>query len=287
MSLSLIAVFIPILLMGGIVGRFFREFAVTLSVAILISLVVSLTTTPMMCARLLRPESERAARTAVRVERARIRAAASRLRAKPRLGAAHGILMMLMLLRDRLPQRLPVRRSSRRASSRSRTPAGSSASSRPTRASRSRRCSRSSPSFVDIVRADPAVENVVGFTGGGQRNTGWMFVALKPLAERKESADQIIARLRAKLAKEPGANLFLNPVQDIRVGGRQANAHVPVHAAGGRPGRAARLGAAHPRGAVATCRELADVNTDQQDKGLQTSLVIDRDAAARLGVTPR
>ena len=79
-------------------------------------------------------------------------------------------------------------------------------------------------SFIDIVRADPAVENVVAFTGGAQRNTGRMFVALKPLAERKESADKIIARLRSKLAKEPGANLFLKPVQDIRVGGRQANA---------------------------------------------------------------
>ncbi len=140
--------------------------------------------------------------------------------------------------------------------------------------------------FMAIVGADPAVENVVGFTGGAQRNSGFMFVALKPLGERKETADQVIARLRGKLAKEPGANLFLQPVQDIRIGGRQSNAQYQFTL---QADDLAELRAWEPkiRAALSTLPELADVNTDQQDKGLQTSLVIDRDAAARLGVTPQ
>jgi multidrug efflux pump len=141
-------------------------------------------------------------------------------------------------------------------------------------------------SFVDIVRADPAVENVVAFTGGQQRNTGMMFVQLKPLSERKESADKIIARLRIKLANEPGANLFLNPVQDIRVGGRQANATYQYTL---QADDLAELRVWEPRirQAMSQLPQLVDVNTDQQDKGLQTSLLIDRDTAARLGVSPK
>ena len=140
--------------------------------------------------------------------------------------------------------------------------------------------------FMTIVGSDPAVENVVGFTGGAQRNSGMMFVALKPVAERRETADQVIARLRGKLAKEPGANLFLQPVQDIRIGGRQSNAQYQFTL---QADDLAELRAWEPkiRLALSQLPELADVNTDQQDKGLQTSLVIDRDAATRLGVTPR
>ncbi len=139
---------------------------------------------------------------------------------------------------------------------------------------------------MTIVRDDPAVANVVGFTGGGQRNGGNMFVALKPLSERTETADQVIARLRAKLSKVPGASLFLQPVQDIRIGGRQANAQYQFTLSAD---DLAELRAWEPRIRLALSQlpELADVNTDTQDKGLQTSLVIDRDAASRLGVTPR
>jgi multidrug efflux pump len=140
--------------------------------------------------------------------------------------------------------------------------------------------------FIDILKSDPAIENVVGFTGGQQRNTGVMFAQLKPLNERKESAEKVIARLRVKLAKEPGANLFLNPVQDIRIGGRQANATYQYTL---QADDLNELRAWEPkaRQAMSTLPELVDVSTDTQDKGLQTSLVIDRDAAARLGVTPR
>jgi multidrug efflux pump len=141
-------------------------------------------------------------------------------------------------------------------------------------------------SFVNIVRADPSVDNVVAFTGGRQRNTGMMFVQLKPLSERKENVGAIIARLRVKLAREPGANLFLNPVQDIRVGGRQANATYQFTLQADDLEQM-RTWEPRIRAAMSQLPELVDVNTDAQDKGLQTSLVIDRDAAARLGVTPR
>ena len=285
MSLSLIAVFIPILLMGGIVGRYFREFAVTLSVAILISLVLSLTMTPMMCSRLLQPESEqRHGRLHAWSERAfeRLRHGYERS-----LGwvLAHGVLVMLILLgviclnvylyvivpKGFFPQQDTGRligfiQADQSISFQAMQP--------------------KLKGFIDIVRADPAVENVVAFTGGAQRNTGRMFVQLKPLSERKESADRIIARLRIKLAKEPGANLFLNPVQDIRVGGRQANATYQYTLQADDLDEL-RTWEPRIRAALSRLPQLVDVNTDQQDKGLQTSLVIDRDAAARLGVSPR
>ena len=140
--------------------------------------------------------------------------------------------------------------------------------------------------FIDVVRADPGVESVVGFTGGAQRNTGSMFVTLKPLAERKESADRIVARLRTRLAQEPGAELVLNPVQDIRVGGRQSRATYQYTI---QADDLDELWVWEPRirDALARLPELTDVSTDQQNKGLSTSIDIDRDAAARLGVTPK
>src|SRR2546422_10746967 len=140
--------------------------------------------------------------------------------------------------------------------------------------------------FVEIVKSDPAVENVVGFTGGGRRNSGSMFITLKPVRERKVSADQVIARLRPKLAQEPGANLFLVPVQDIRMGGRQANAQYQFTLQADEL-TDLRLWEPRVRQALAQLPEIADVNTDQQDKGLQATLVIDRGTAARLGITTR
>ncbi len=140
--------------------------------------------------------------------------------------------------------------------------------------------------FIEIVRQDPAVENVIGFTGGGQRNSGAMFISLKPLSQRKMSADMVIARLRGKLSREPGASLFLQPVQDIRMGGRAANAQYQYTL---QADDLAELRAWEPRirQALTQLPQLADVNTDSQDKGIQTSLNIDRDAASRLGVSPR
>jgi multidrug efflux pump len=285
MSVSLIAVFIPILLMGGIVGRYFREFAVTLSVAILISLMLSLTMTPMMCSRLLRPEKEqRHGRLYAWSERA-FDAMHRWYERSLTWALDHGLVMIAILaavvclnvyLYIEIPKGFfPTQDTGRLQGFIQADQSISFQAMQPKLAS-----------FVNIVRADPAVENVVAFTGGSQRNTGQMFVQLKPLAERKESADKIIARLRIKLANEPGANLFLNPVQDIRVGGRQANASYQYTL---QADDLSELRTWEPRirQALSQLPQLVDVNTDQQDKGLQTSLVIDRDAAARLGVSPR
>ncbi len=285
MSLSLIAVFIPILMMGGIIGRLFREFAITLSVAILISLVVSLTTTPMMCARLLRaPTERRTGRIGAWSERV-FAAMLGAYRRSLAWSLSHGVTVMLVLLATvclnvylyvSIPKGFfPQQDTGRLVGG---IQADQSISFQAMR--------QKLADFMAIVGGDPAVENVVGFTGGAQRNSGFMFVALKPIAERKETADQVIARLRGKLAKEPGANLFLQPVQDIRIGGRQSNAQYQFTL---QADDLVELRAWEPkiRLALSQLPELADVNTDQQDRGLQTSLVIDRDTATRLGVTPR
>jgi multidrug efflux pump len=285
MSLSLIAVFIPILLMGGIIGRYFREFAVTLSVAILVSLILSLTTTPMMCSRLLRPARERGQGWLFTKSERAFAAVLSGYERSLAWVLGHSLLIMLVLLvticlnvylyiiipKGFFPQQDTGRLIGF-------IQADQSISFQAMR--------QKLAGFIDILRADPAVDNVVGFTGGQQRNTGMMFVALKPLSERKETADQIIARLRVKLAKEPGANLFLNPVQDIRVGGRASNATYQFTL---QADDLAELRVWEPkiRAAMSDLPELVDVNTDQQDKGLQTSLVIDRDTASRLGVSPQ
>ena len=289
MSLSLIAVFIPILLMGGIVGRLFREFAVVLSAAILISLLVSLTTTPMMCAALLRRGAPGASRGRLYrwsegafdfVLRGYERTLGWALRRKPLtlliLALTIGFNFYLYVV---VPKGFFPQQDTGRLIGSIQADQGISF-----QAMREKLAD-----FIDIVRADPAVVNVVGFSGGGGfggRNTGSMFVTLLPLSERKLSADRVVARLRAALAKEPGANLFLVPVQDIRIGGRQANAQYQFTLLADELD-VLRDWAPRVRNALAELPELVDVNTDQQDKGLQTSLVIDRDTASKLGVTTR
>jgi multidrug efflux pump len=140
--------------------------------------------------------------------------------------------------------------------------------------------------FVDIVRADPAVENVTGFTGGGQRNRGFMFIQLKPLEERKASAEAVVTRLRAKMSKEPGATVFLAQALDVRAGGRGSDANYQFTLLGD---DLEQLRAWAPRleRALRDMPEVADLNSDQEVRGLQTSLVIDRETAARLGLGPR
>jgi multidrug efflux pump len=283
MSLSLIAVFIPILLMGGVVGRLFREFAVTLSVAILISLVISLTTTPMMCARLLKARDEkppgRLARAATRGFDAMLRgyevSLAWALRHGPLmiviLAATIGLNIWLYVI---VPKGFfPQQDTGRLIGFIQADQAISFQAMR-----------QKLDSFMAIVMQDPAVENVVGFTGGARRNSGQMFAALKPVRERRESADQVIARLRVKLAKEPGANLYLQAVQDIRMGGRQASGQYQFTL---QADELALLREWEPkvRAALSEIPEIADVNTDQQDKGQQTSLAFDRDTISRLGLT--
>jgi multidrug efflux pump len=285
MSLSLIAVFIPILLMGGIVGRLFREFAVTLSAAILVSLVVSLTTTPMMCARLLRaPRARKPGRLLAASERAfewllqEYRRSLSQALRHPRrmmliLAATVGLNVALYI---HIPKGFFPQQDTGRMIGSIQADQGVSFQAMRQKLS----------DYIDIVRSDPAIESVVGFTGGASRNSGFMFMSLKPLKERKLTADQVVARLRPRIAQEPGSNLYLVPVQDIRVGGRQANAQYQFTL---QADELSELRTWEPRvrEALSQLPELTDVNTDQQDKGLQTTLVIDRPTAARLGITPK
>jgi multidrug efflux pump len=283
MSLSLVAVFIPILLMGGIVGRLFREFAVTLSVAILVSLVVSLTTTPMMCSRLLRHQSvERRGRLfqwSERLFQALLREYERTLSTALR----HSRLTMLVLLatvglniylftivpKGFFPQQ----------------DTGAMVGGIQADQSISFQLMRQKLiAFVNIIKSDPAVNSVVGFTGGSQTNSGFVYVALKPLSERDLSVDKVIGRLRGKLAQVPGAALFLQAVQDIRQGGRVTNAQYQYTL---QADQLSDLQTWTPKlvAALQHVPELADVNSDQQDKGLETDLLIDRPTASRLKLT--
>ncbi|MDR3452258.1 MAG: efflux RND transporter permease subunit [Rhodoferax sp.] len=288
MSLSLIAVFIPLLLMGGIVGRLFREFAITLSVAILVSLVVSLTTTPMMCARLLKARGAQAARQPGRLYlwserffngmlRGYERSLAWALRFAPLMVVillatiALNVYLYVIIPKGFFPQQDTGRLVG---------------SIQGDQAISFQAMKQKFAEFVQIVRSDKDVETVVGFTGGGRVNSGFVFVSLKPLGVRKDSADKVIARLRGKLSHVAGASLFLQAVQDIRVGGRQSNAQYQYTL---QADDLAVLRAWEPKITLALSGlpELADVSSDQQDHGLQTTLTIDRATAMRMGVTPQ
>ena len=140
--------------------------------------------------------------------------------------------------------------------------------------------------MVDIIRRDPAVATVVGFTGGGRAGGGFMFVNLKPASERSESGQAVIARLRPQLAQVTGLQIFLNPVQDVRAGGRASQLDLPVHAEERQPRRpCARWATRAGRGDEARAETLTDVDTDQQDNGVETLVEVDRDSASRLGLT--
>ena len=296
-SISLIAVFIPILMMGGVVGRLFREFAVVLSSAILVSMLVSLTTTPMMASVLLRPQSAprqpsrphrpwlrmalRWADTVGRWMESMGRACARGYRRSLVWTLRHQPVAMLSLaavvalnvyLYTAIPKTFFPQQDTGVIVGGVQADQGSSFAMMHARVDK----------FVAIVRADPAVANVNGSTGGG--NSANFYITLKPLAERQLSVDGVIARLRGKLAHEPGANLYLVPVQDIRIGGRQSNAQYQYTLQADSVDDL-RTWEPRIRAALMKLPELADVNSDQQDKGMQTSITIDRDAAARLGVS--
>ncbi len=284
-SLSLVAVFIPILLMGGIVGRLFREFAVTLSIAIVVSLLVSLTATPMMCAKLLRPYNPDGGG---RLYRASERWFAAILRGYERaLGwvLRHQRLTMTVTLATmaatvflyvKIPKGFFPQQDTSRLT-------GSIIADQDTSFQAQR---RRLAAFVDTVTKDPAVENTAGFLGGGTLNSGRMFVSLKPKEERDVTADQVIARLRGQLSRVPGGTLYLQSNQDLRVGGRFGAAQYQYTLQGDDPNE---LFAWAPRvyGGLRRLKELTDVNSDQQNRGLQANLTIDRTTASRLGITPQ
>jgi multidrug efflux pump len=280
-SVSLIAVFIPIFLMGGLVGRLFREFAAVMSIAILISLVISLTTTPMMCALLLRAKRtsghERRRGWILRAYDVTLswtlrHPATVMLIAVITFGV--NVYLFVVIPKGFFPQQDNGRF------------AGVLVAAQDVSFSAIR---EKMIRFVDIVQKDPAVEAATAFTGGGggrgtTSNTGRMFVALKPRAERKLSADQVIARLRPKLAQVPGATLFLQATQDVRLGGRLSQAQYQYTLVSD---NLEELNTWAPRlvSTMRQMRQLRDVSSDQQDRGLEVPLVIDRATASRMGVS--
>ena len=283
MSVSLIAVFIPILLMGGLVGRLFREFAVTLSVAIAVSLVVSLTTTPMMCARFLghNPERKhgRLYNASEKFFQWILNAYATALRGVLRHPATT-LLVLLATVALNVYLYAKVPKGFFPQQDTGRLMGGIQADQSISFQAMRKKVTR----FVDEVMSDPAVANVVAFTGGGGVNTGRMFVALKDLNERKVSADVVIGRIRRKTANVPGATLFLQPVQDIRVGGRMTNAQYQYTL---QSQDLAELNYWAPLvlDKFRSLPGLVDVNIDQQNRGLEAFLDVDRDTAARLGLS--
>ncbi len=283
MSLSLVAVFIPILLMGGIVGRLFREFAVTLTVAILVSLVVSLTTTPMLCSRLLVSEHERSHgwfyRAGESAFNALLRTYDGALRwvlrhPQPMLLVTFAAVALSVTLYIKVPKGFFPEQDTGRL-------AGSIVAAQDISFPAMR---QKLADFISIVKQDPAMDTVVGFTGGSSVNTGRVFGQLKDFDQRKGvTVDMVINRLRGKLARIPGATLYLQAVQDIRVGGHATSAayQYTLHSDNLKD---LDTWSQKLLDRMRTLPDIRDANTDEQSHGLESRLVVDRDSASRLGL---
>jgi multidrug efflux pump len=289
MSTSLVAVFTPILLMSGMVGRLFREFAMTLSAAVAVSLVLSLTTTPMMCATLLKSEKTQAHGLLYRAGEWIFNAVHRRYGVTLRWALRHPRFMLTLVMGAIginvylfvvVPKGFFPEQDTGRL--------GGTIQAEQDISFQSMRGKLTE--VVDIIRSDPDVDYVAGFTGGGgggtTTNTTRMFITLKPFQQRKNTAGQVIARLRGKLAQVPGAPTYLQPVQDLRIGGRIGAALYQFTLQGD---NLTELNTWAPRilQRMRTLPQLADVSSDQQDKGLQASVAIDRSTASRLGITPQ
>jgi multidrug efflux pump len=288
-SLSLVAVFIPLLFMGGQVGRLFREFAVTLSASVMISLVISLTTTPMLCALLLKP-GQTPERAPGRLARFFERGFGKVLK-----GYEHALdwaldakpLVMLILafvvglnvyLFSAAPKGFFPQQDTGQINGGMRADQSISFQAMQGKLHQ----------LVNIIKRDPAVDTVVGFTGGSRAGGGFMFVNLKPASQRKkgEGGQAVIARLRPQLARVTGVQLFLNPVQDLRMGGRQSNSTYQYTLKS--DNRAdLRMWATRLADAMKAQKALIDVDTDQAENGVETYVDIDKDSAARLGISAR
>jgi multidrug efflux pump len=283
-SLSLVAVFIPLLFMEGQVGRLFREFAVTLSVAVLISLVISLTTTPMMCAWLLSPdEATRPGRVARLAERGYQWVLGTYAKSLDWAIASRWLVLMILLaviglnvyLFSVAPKGFFPQQDTGQLNGGMRADQSIS----------SQAMAQKLRQVVGIVHRDPAVDTVVGFIGGSRPGGGFMFVNLKPAGQRTESGQQVIARLRPQLANVAGLTIFLNTVQDVRAGGRQSNSTYQYTL---KSDNAAdlRMWATRLADAMkAHADVLVDVDTDQAENGVETFVQVDRDSASRLGLT--
>jgi multidrug efflux pump len=284
MSTSLIAVFIPILLMQGIVGRLFREFAVVLSTAIGMSLLISLTLTPMLCAKFLRRAGEEKHGMLYRASEAGFNTMLRMYRGSLRVVLRHRFVTLLVTIGTAVlsvvmyiyaPKGFFPQQDTGRLG-------GGIQGSQDISFTAMRGKMRE---FAAIVKQDPAIDNVVAFSGGeGSANSGRMFITLKPLKERKASADQLVNRLRGRLAVIPGATLFLTAQQDLNIGGRFSNAQFQYTL---QSEDLNELNTWAPRllAKMRTLPELRDANTDQQDKGLSAQIAVDRDTASRLGIS--
>jgi hydrophobe/amphiphile efflux-1 (HAE1) family protein len=285
MSTSLIAVFIPILLMGGIVGRMFREFAVTLSIAIAVSLMVSLSTTPAMCAQLLKPIHEEKHNRAYQFSEKIFEwilniykiALAWVLEHQPvMLGVTIATACLTVFLYILVPKGFFPQQDTGRISGAVQAAQDISFPAMNTKMNQ----------FVNIVIKNPDVQTIVGFAGGNTAlNQGRMFITLKPKGERKKDADQVIGDLRKSLSVVPGATLFMQSAQDLTIGGRQSQAQYQYTLQGE---DLAELNTWAPQllQKLRSLPQLRDVNTDQQDKALESNVTIDRDTASRLGISP-
>ena len=291
-SLSLVAVFIPLLFIGGAVGRMFREFAMTLSIAVMISLVISLTTTPMMCAMLLKPQRDAAERQSV-AQRSRGAVARGLARAQGALERAYGhaldwslaapwtvmaVLAVVVALNVYLFMAIPKgffpEQDNGQLQGGLRADQSISSSA----------LAEKLQQAVDIVRRDPAVATVVGFSGGGGAGGGFLSAALKPTSERTESTREVINRLRPQLNQITGLRVFLNPVQELRMGGRSTSSTYQFTLKADNQADlktwVQRLSEQMKQDA-----RLTDVDDDQTENGVETFIDIDRDRAAQLGVT--
>ncbi len=283
-SISLIAVFIPILLMGGIVGRLFREFAITLSAAVLVSMLISLTTTPMMSAHLLKPISEEghgpwdlaSERAFQRMLHGYERSLAWVLDHQPlTLGAAFLTLALSVFLFVMVPKGFFPQQDTGRLMGAVQADQDTSFQAMHDRLTQ----------LVNTIHQDSAVENVIAFTGSqGATNTANMFIALKPLSDRKINADLVIARIRKEVAHIAGVSLYLQAVQDLRIGGRMSNAQYQYTL---QSDDLSQLNLWAPRvlKKLRSIRSLTDVSSDQQNAGLEEAIIVDRDTAARLGLS--
>jgi multidrug efflux pump len=281
MSTSLIAVFIPILLMGGILGRIFREFAITLSVAVAFSMVISLTTTPAMCAKFLKPEKDRkenwfgrASESGFRkVYDAYARSLRWVLRHQPVvLGITLGTLCLAVYLYIVIPKGFfPLQDTGR-----------INANARASEETSFQTMQQKVREYEAILNADPAVEVVSGFVN--RANTAYISIMLKPLAEREVGVVEVMNRLRPKLARIPGATVFMQPQQDVQIGGRSGNAQFQYTLQGDNLQDLLAFAPVVER-KLRSIPELQDVNSDLQNRALKAGLVIDRDTAARLGLT--
>ena len=285
-SLSLVAVFIPLLFMGGQVGRLFREFAVTLSAAVMISLVISLTTTPMMCAWLLRKEDKE--KKPGRLARWSEKGFGRILRTYEHAldWALDSKLLVMIILLFTVALNVYLFSAAPKGFFPQQDSGQMNGGIRADQSISFQAMQQKLRQLVEIIRKDPAVDTVVAFTGGGRAGGGFMFVNLKPVGERDVAAQAVITRLRPQLAKVTGVSIFLNPVQDLRMGGRSSNSTYQYTLKSDNA-EDLKQWASRLAESMKAQPALVDVDTDQAENGVETFVTIDKETASRLGISTR